>query len=170
MKKKTVIRKIDIVVGSEKIERLILAIKVGGIKLDRMIHQAGVSALNHVELHGDPVHVNNLVDAMPKGSRVNALREWFEAFGKVSYDEKTKKFKYNGAKHTLLKDSIKKSWVVFKPDVKYIPFDYDTKLEQFFKLAFARAEKADKSKGDNIDISKLKSHAELLGYAPVATN
>ena len=73
--------------------KAIESIQTRGKKLDADIHRAGVSCLDHLNKHHCVELVNQLIHAMPKGSRINALRSWFEEFGtKLKFDEEKNEF------------------------------------------------------------------------------
>lgn len=57
-------------------EKLIVSIKGRGAKLDKDVHQAALSALDHHAKHGDITVMNRLIAAMPKSGRTNALVAW----------------------------------------------------------------------------------------------
>ena len=67
-----------------EIEKAITSVANRGKKLDADIQLAGLNILAHVDVHGDVSLVNKLYHALPKGSRRNALVEWFLMFGKVA--------------------------------------------------------------------------------------
>ena len=67
-----------------EIEKAITSVANRGKKLDADIQLAGLNILAHVDAHGEVSLVNKLYHALPKGSRRNALVEWFLMFGKVA--------------------------------------------------------------------------------------
>ncbi len=75
---------IKLIEGTAAITKAIASIANRGKKLDNDIQLAGLSVLNHIQLHGDVTVANKLFDALPKGARRLALAEWFFAFGKLS--------------------------------------------------------------------------------------
>lgn len=68
-------------------------------------HQLAYSALNHVELHNDPKHLNALFDVTPANYR-RGLVSWATAFGKVTFDPKTKAFVYAKGKASDLEKAL----------------------------------------------------------------
>lgn len=147
--------------STELISKAITSIATRGKKLDNDIWIAGCSCINHLELHGDVTLLNRLVAAMPKGSRVNALREWIESFAKVRYNTETKEFDYDKSKVNLLDDAMATSWVEFKPEPAYQAMDFDVELAKVIKKALSRV-KSDK--GDKIDSKKLEAVMSAIGY------
>jgi len=158
---------IKIIKGATKEESVTLvntaikSIQTRGNKLDSDIHIAGCSCLYHIEQHGDVTLLNRLVEAMPKGSRVNALREWAECYGKVKYNNESKCFDYSKKSVTLLDEAIEKSLVEFKPDPVYKTMNFQDELSKLIAKAYGRA---DTDKGDTIDFDTVKRVATAIGY------
>jgi len=150
-----------LITGKAAIEAAIKSILTRGKKLDSDIHVAGVSCLNHIELHGDITLAVRLIDSMPKGSRVNALREWMNVHGKLRYNAETKEWSYAKDKTTLLEEAIATSWTEFKPETAYRPLDFETELTKLITKAFERVQS---KKGDKINIDTLKQVANAIGY------
>lgn len=82
---------VKLFVGAPEIDKAIASIKSRGTKLDSMIQVVGLSIIAHVEAHGDTTLADRLFNAMPKGSRRNALAEWLIAFGKMRVLTKSNK-------------------------------------------------------------------------------
>ncbi len=73
-------------------EKAIASIKTRGANLDKDIHTAAVSTLDHLDKHGDSTLCNRLLAAMPKSGRRNALAAWMVNFGRLSLNmDKTTK-------------------------------------------------------------------------------
>jgi len=72
-----------LIIGTKEIQKAVDSIKNRGAKLDASIQQAGLSVLNHIELHGDTTLADSLFNAMPKGARRLALVEWMLSYGMV---------------------------------------------------------------------------------------
>ena len=130
-------------------------IKVTGKKLDDMIQVAACSVLQHNELHGDVSLINDLVAAMPAGSRVNALREFIEKFGKVFYDDKTKAFKHAKKGVTMLEDAMATMWTTFKPEQPYKPMNLAAEVAALLKRAQDRY--SDMKETDKVTLLGLKA-------------
>ena len=107
--------------GAANIKAAIDSIERRGKKYDHDVQIAALSAMQHHAEHGDVTLVNRLVDAMPKGSRVNALREFIETFGAVRFDTESKKFLHTKGKEFRLDDAMKIMWNEFKPEQAYQP-------------------------------------------------
>lgn len=67
-----------------EIEKAITSVANRGKKLDDDIQLAGLNILAHVDTHGEVSLANKLYHALPKGSRRNALVEWFLMYGKIT--------------------------------------------------------------------------------------
>ena len=107
--------------GSANIKTAIDSIERRGKKYDRDVQIAALSAMQHHVEHGDVPLVNRLVDAMPKGSRVNALRAFIETFGAVRFDAESKKFVHVKGGTFRLDDAMQIMWNEFKPETAYQP-------------------------------------------------
>lgn len=110
-----------LIAGAANIKSAIDSIARRGKKLDRDIQVAVLSAMQHHVEHGDVTLINRLVDAMPNGSRVNALRAFIETFGAVRYDTESKKFVHVKGATFKLDDAMKIMWSEFKPETAYQP-------------------------------------------------
>ena len=149
--------------GSNNIEAAIISIQKRGKKLDHDIHVAGVSCLKHIEFHGDVTLLNRLVEALPKGSRTNAFKEWAEVHGKVHWSQDDKLFVYEKEKSTLLDEAIATSWVEYKPEPEYKPLDFKAELAKLLKKADERVNTKDK--GDKVDKQLLADLNKMLKTA-----
>lgn len=157
-----------LITDTAKLKAAFDSIAKRGAKLDNDIWIAAVSAMAHHDKHGDVTIINDLVAAMPKGSRVNALREFISAFGKVVYDTDNKVFMHDKTGNFDLEGAISQSWTEFKPEPPYQPIDA---LALIKKLA-VRIQKADASKGDKVTNKQaqavMRLAADLGVELPVA--
>lgn len=135
--------------GTDAITKAINSIETRGKKLDQDIQIAACSIIGHIDEHGDVTLANTLINAMPKGSRVNALLDFINTFGKVSYDEAEKAFTFNRDKKTDLVGAVGIMWTEFKPEAPYKPLDLQIMLQQLLKKANERSTVA--TDQDNID-------------------
>lgn len=99
----------------------IKSIENRGAKLDGDIQLTGLSVLAHIDQHKECSLFTKLFNALPKGSRRNALVAWALAHGKivVNMDKDTSKdvpFSYDGAKTTKLEEATKQPWFEFKKE------------------------------------------------------
>jgi len=141
----------------------ITSIKTRGAKLDKDIWIAAVSAMSHHAEHGNPHLINDLVDAMPKGSRVNALRDYILAHGKVHYCEKNKVFTHNKEGSLDLEGALKVSWVEFKPEAEYKPID----VMKLMKALAKKVSEADEAMGDKCSSEQAQAVLSLAAQMGV---
>ena len=135
-------------------------ISVTGKKLDGMIWVAAVSVMAHVEKHGDITLAQSLVDAMPKGSRVNALLAYLENFSKLAWDAADKKLVFSKDRKTDIEGAMAVSWVEFKPEPPYQSMTLEGAVAALIKKALERAEAGDDR--DHIDLDRLASVSKLV--------
>lgn len=62
----------------------IVSIKANGVKMDALIHETGVFAVAQANLHGNTTVMNQLVGALNKSARKEALVTWFRDHAKVA--------------------------------------------------------------------------------------
>jgi hypothetical protein len=141
--------KIKLIMGTTAIKAAILSIETRGKKLDNDIQRAACSCIFHAGTkaeggHGDVTLLNRLVEAMPAGSRVNALKEFIEKFGPVRHDDKAKMFVHVKGKPANTDAAMAKMWTEFKPEPDYKSMD----PEKFFDHAVKAMEKDMKELGD----------------------
>lgn len=145
--------------GAAQIKSAIDSIERRGKKYDRDVQIAALSAMQHHVEHGDVTLINRLVDAMPKGSRVNALRAFIEKFGAVRYDVESKKFVHVKGGTFGLDGAMAVMWNEFKPDPDYQPIAdpikrFDAMISQFERDV---KEMGDRSKVSPEMIAALRS-------------
>ena len=139
-------------------------IRATGKKLDQMIQVAACSVLSHLDQHGDISLVNSLIDAMPKGSRVNALRDFIGTFGKLKYSDAKKAFVYDKAGETDLNGAQSIMWTEFKPEQPYVAFDLKSLIASVIKKAETAS--SDANHKDEVDYDLL---AQLRSVMAVET-
>lgn len=125
--------------NKEQIVKAISSIDNRGKKLDKDIQECAVSILNHCKDNGEVSLVNKLWFAMPKGSRRNALAEWFLAFGAIEVNTDKATMKNHPFKHVKggdynIAEAQTKMWYDFKPEKALeLEFDLNARLMQLFK-------------------------------------
>tara|TARA_R110000787_G_scaffold113817_2_gene223130 strand:- start:402 stop:902 length:501 start_codon:yes stop_codon:yes gene_type:complete len=144
--------------SKEEIVKAIVSIGTLGAKIDRKVWVAAVSAMAHHNEHGDVTIINDLVSAMPKGSRVNALRDYILAHGKVSFDNEVKAFTHAKDGFFDLEGALAVSWVEFKPEPEYKPLDA-------LKLVTALAKRIAAADADKGDVCSDEQAAAILALA-----
>lgn len=129
-----------------------------GATLDKDIQEAGLSALHHLEAHGDIGFVNRLFLALGKGHRKSALTAWYLAFGKMvantGENKKDAPFKYDKEAVTNMEGAAQTPWFDFKvePDP-----------DQVFDVLKLLAQMVKKAEGKNVsDVGLLQSVSELV--------
>lgn len=152
-----------IITGTAAIEAAITSINTRGKILDKAIQVAALSCMAHHSEHGDTTLLNSLVKNMPKGSRVNALREFIQTYPGVTYDEDTEVFSHvKGAAKFDLEVMSETMWTEFKPEKAYIPFDAAAAITAIIK----KIDKADVAKGDKVtpaQATAIRTAASAMG-------
>ena len=143
-------------------------ISVTGKKLDLMIWIAAASVVAHIEEHGDVTLANDLVAAMPKGSRVNALIAYFEKVSKAGYDTVAKTFKHRKSNVTNQALAESKSWVEYKPEQPYGGMDLRKTMIKMIvaadnALASSNQKHRAKDKINASDLADIKLLAITMG-------
>lgn len=121
------------------IEKSIASIGRRGALLDKEIQTTGLAVLAHIEDHREVSLFKKLFDAMPKGSRRNALVAWAIGYGQVAVnmDKATKvaqPFLFVKDKTADLKGASEKAWFDFKKEKEPAEaFNFGTELEAFQK-------------------------------------
>ena len=151
-------RSIKLITSKDAIISAIKSISGRGAKLDRDIWVAAVSAMAHHNEHGDVTIVNDVVAAMPKGGRVNALRDYILAHGKVKYMAEVKAFVHDRDGSFDLEGAMATSWVEFKPEPEYKPLDA-------LKLVTALAKRISAADADKGDVVSFDQAAAILALA-----
>lgn len=149
--------KFIIIEGKTNIDKLIASLQARGKKYEQELHQCAVSCLNHAGLHGDITLAQKLLSAIPSGMRKNALRDWFIAMGKFTWNSETKTLDFDKQKATLLEEAIVTPFWTFKPEAEYVPFD----LTKAINALLAKAKKA-QEKGEVVPTDKLEAIAKII--------
>lgn len=150
-----------LITDTKLLNKAITSIRGRGKKLDKDIHIAAVSCIAHIKKHRDVTVANSLIDAMPKGSRTNALRAFLEHFGQVSYDEKAKAMVFDRDKTADVQGAIEKPWTEFKPEPVYTSINISAELNRLLSR-ISKAEKAGKQTFDPQDVESVKALAKAL--------
>lgn len=147
--------------GATAIDAAIKSIQTRGKSMDRDIHIAACSILNHVEKHGDYTKAIKLVNAMGQSARKNALKDWFLAFGKLSWNAETKDFTFNKNAVTMLSEAIAMPFWDFKPEPEYKPFDFNASVQAILSKATKAVER-----GDIVPQDKIEALRKLVEVQP----
>lgn len=112
-------------------------------RLENDIWVAAISCAWHIEKDKQVTPLNNLIAALGKGIRTNAVMAYAETFMAVKRDEETKKFKYDKTRTTDLPGCARKSPFEFKPEPEYKPLSLPAALARLVKQAESHADKQD---------------------------
>lgn len=148
---------VKVITDAAAINTAITSIGKRGKTLDRDMHTVAVSCLIHADKHGDITLANRLIEVMPKTARTNALKDWFLAFGKFSYDADNKCFAFNKTATTQTKAAMATPFWEFKPEADYVALD----AVKFLENAIKRVESA-MNRGDDVPEALAKGLAGLL--------
>lgn len=146
---------------AKQIDDAIANIASRGKKLDDFIQQTALSIILHIDNHGDISKANMLFNAMPKGSRRNALAEWFIRFGKLKVskaeDKKVNPFAFNKKAETNFEEAAALPWFKCRPEkaVDQV-FDIQVKLIQLLNQAKKAQEAGREIKAHGIDLGELE--------------
>ena len=95
-------------------------IKTNGAKLDKCIQEAAIGCIEHAAAHGDVRPANQLWDAMPNGSRRNALGMYLCQYGAMRVntgkDKEHARFKFKKDFETDAAAAARVMWYNFKPE------------------------------------------------------
>lgn len=135
--------------GKADIEFAINVIKVRGAEFDLAVQEVQLSVLHHADLHGDITLFERLFNALPKGSRRNALAEHAMKYGCIAVNldadpkkRKAKPFLHVKGKATDLAGAAAEPWFEMSPEKPVdMAFDFQAQLMALLK-------KADKAAND----------------------
>ena len=95
-------------------------IKSNGAKLDALIQEVAIGCIEHAAEHGDVRPANQLWDAMPNGSRRNALGMYLCQYGAIRVntgkDKEAARFKFQKDFETDVAAARAVMWYSFKPE------------------------------------------------------
>lgn len=135
--------------GKKDIEYAIGIIKAKGEQFDLAVQEVQLSVLNHADQHGDITLFEGLFNALPKGSRRNALAEHAVKYGCIAVNldadpkkRKAKPFLHVKGKATDLVGAQAEPWFEMSPEKPVdMAFDFQAQLLALLK-------KADKAAND----------------------
>ena len=113
-------------------------IKSNGAKLDALIQDVAIGCIEHAAEHGDVRPANQLWDAMPNGSRRNALGMYLCQYGAMRVntgkDKDQARFKFNKEFETDVTKARAVMWYSFKPEKDLAEeFNLSSKLQALLK-------------------------------------
>lgn len=133
-----------------------------GAKLDAFIQSTGLAVIQHIGEHGDYSLANEMLAAMPRGSRKLALVEWFITYAKVqvNMDKATAKerplvFRKDGV--TNLAGATETPWFDCKKEQDpNVAFDVKAKLAALLKQVDSKQKAGAKVELGGIDVEALR--------------
>ena len=113
-------------------------IKTNGAKLDALIQEAAIGCIEHAAEHGDVRPANQLWEAMPNGSRRNALGMYLVEYGAMRVntgkDKEQARFKFQKDFETDVAAARAVMWHSFKPEKDLAEeFNLSSKLHGLLK-------------------------------------
>ncbi len=129
-----------IIEKAKSVRDQIALIKSRAKTLDDQIHIIAVSCLHHADKHGDVTLMQELIDAMGRSQRRNAVIAWACAYGKFDANSKGKNVVYSRVKQTDLEGAKGESPWDFKPEPAFKTFDVEAELKKLLKRATKAAE------------------------------
>lgn len=100
----------------------------------KLMHEVAYGAILHCEKHTDATYVNLAYDTMP-GNYRTMVRQWFEHFGKCSFDAASMKFTYSKGKKSDLETALAVSPADFKKEKAPKDQEKPAFMERVEKLA-----------------------------------
>lgn len=145
--------------------KAIKSISTRGAKLDNDIQIAACSAIQNHSLHFSTNMINDLMKAMPKGMRVNALIAFIEKYSGCSWNEESKEFDNNPEKVADLESAMLDHWTEHKPEPTFHAFDLDKVLLQAIDKAIKAKNDPDAKhqQANKIDMDRLIALGQLMG-------
>lgn len=133
-------------------------------------HVIACSVLHHYAAHKDKRVVDKMLlmfmQAMPEMGRMNALKEWLEAFGPIEFTGTKNEFNYVSGKATRLGEAMKVPfWKYAKAETPYKAIDPAKYLEQVLNKFIADAKETGRDHSAIINALKLIDPE----HKPVAT-
>ena len=142
-------------------------IKTNGAKLDNLIQDAAIGCIEHAAEHGDVRPANQLWDAMPNGSRRNALGMYLVEYGAIRIntgkDKEAARFKFKKDTETDLTSARAVMWHSFKPEKDLAEeFNLSGKLQSLLKAYNKALSEGQAIKATPDEIQVLTSLAATL--------
>ncbi len=142
-------------------------IRTNGAKLDALIQEVALGCIEHAAAHGDVRPANQLWDAMPNGSRRNALGMYLCQYGAVRVntgkDKEQARFKFKKEFETDVTAARAVMWYSFKPEKDLVEeFNLSGKLQGLLKAYTKAVSDGQTIKASPDEIQLLKSLAAAL--------
>ena len=140
----------DLIVGKDNLSRTIDVIRKGQKQFVKDLHVIAVSIINHIEIestketpNNDATYCDSLMDSLASKNMKKALRDYFEAFGRIRYDEKKKRFRVSKNKTTDLTTAMTITVHAFEPEASIVKFDLYTLLQSALNRTDKRRDEID---------------------------
>lgn len=142
-------------------------IKTNGAKLDALIQDVAVGCIEHAAAHGDVRPANQLWEAMPNGSRRNALGMYLCQYGAIRVntgkDKEQARFKFKKDFETDIAAARAVMWHSFKPEKDLAEeFNLSGKLQSLLKAYNKALSDGQAIKASPDEIQVLESLAAAL--------
>ena len=142
-------------------------IRTNGAKLDALIQEVAVGCIEHAAEHGDVRPANQLWEAMPHGSRRNALGLYLCQYGAIRVntgkDKEQSRFKFKKDFETDAAAAARVMWYSFKPEKDLAEeFNLSGKLQSLLKAYNKALSDGQAIKATPDEIQVLESLAAAL--------
>ena len=142
-------------------------IRTNGAKLDALIQEAAIGCIEHAAAHGDVRPANQLWEAMPNGSRRNALGMYLVEYGAMRIntgkDKEQARFKFQKDFETDVTAASAVMWYSFKPEKDLAEeFNLSGKLQAVLKAYNKALSDGQAIKASPDEIQVLESLAAAL--------
>lgn len=142
-------------------------IRTNGAKLDALIQEVAVGCIEHAAAHGDVRPANQLWEAMPNGSRRNALGMYLCQYGAIRVntgkDKEQARFKFQKDFETDIAAARAVMWHIFKPEKDLVEeFNLSGKLQSLLKAYNKALSDGQAIKASPDEIQVLKSLAAAI--------
>ena len=151
----------------KQLNNKIKQIRTNGAKLDNLIQEAALGCIEHADAHGDVRPANQLWDAMPNGSRRNALGMYLCQYGAIRVntgkDKEQSRFKFKKDFETDVAAARAVMWYSFKPEKDLAEeFNLSAKLHGLLKAYTKALSDGQAIKATPDEIQVLESLAAAL--------
>ena len=142
-------------------------IRTNGARLDALIQEVAVGCIEHAAEHGDVRPANQLWEAMPNGSRRNALGMYLVEYGAMRVntgkDKDQARFKFQKDFETDITKARAVMWHNFKPEKDLAEeFNLSSKLQSLLKAYNKALSDGQAIKATPDEIQVLTSLASVL--------
>ena len=151
--------------------KLIAQIKTAGTKLDVQIDYALRCSAIHAHTHSDASLIEQLLLAIPKGIRSNAVKEWLVQFAPMALNPESQKLvfsrPYDNKDEEARSKAIKACeeatvWTALKPEPKFVPFVMQDALASLLSKAEKALKDTEKNDVTEEQVAKLKAMVQAL--------